>query len=86
MTANLNYWSLLKIKINGKRKKGFLPAKIDVLNENQLILENEREDKSKRESIQIEQPSTLTNTETIFQAMSLVSLRDKEIMGLKSQN
>ena len=41
----------------GKGKR-FPYFKIDVLNENRLILEKEREDKNKRESIQITQPST----------------------------
>ena len=70
----------------GKGKMFPYIAKIDVLNENQLIFEKGGEEKNKNEVIEIYQPSTKTNTESIVQAMSQVSLRDKEIMGLKNQN
>ena len=67
-------------------ERGFLIANIDVLNENQLILEREKGDKNEIEIILATKPSTKTNIEAIIQAMSEVILRDKEIIGLKSQN
>ena len=51
-----------------------------------MILEREKENKNEREVIPTTQPSTETNTEAIVHAMSQVILRDKEIIGLKSQN
>ena len=81
-TVRQSYWCLLKRKINGK-KRGFLIAKIDVLKENQLILEKEKEDKNKEDEVQIVQSTAETNNESIVQAMSQVSLRDLEIVGLK---
>ena len=45
-------------KIQWEKEKCFLTTKIYVLNENQFILEKEREDKNKRESVQIEQLTT----------------------------
>ena len=80
---------LLKLigeKNQWEKERGFLTAKIDVLNENQLILEREKDNKNEREAIPITQPSTETNTKSIVQAMSQVNLRDKEIIGLKNQN
>ena len=41
---------------------GFLIAKIDVLNENRLVLEKEREEKNKKESVETEQTIIETNT------------------------
>ena len=73
---------LIEEHIQWENERGFLTAKIDVLNENQLILE--KGDKNEREIIIATQPSTEMNTEAIVQAMSQVSLRDKEIIGLKS--
>ena len=61
-------------------------VKIDVLNENQLILEKEKQEKIKEEEEQIVQPIAETNTESIVHVMSQVSLRDLEIVGLKSEN
>ena len=81
--------TLLKIieeRNQWEKERGFLAAKIDVLNENQLILERENGDKNEKEVILAAQPSTETNIEAIVQAMSHVILRDKEIIGLKSQN
>ena len=78
--------NLIKEKNKWEKEIGFLTAKIDVLNGNQLILEREKEDKNEREVIPTTQPSTETNTESIIQVMPQVSIRDKEIIGLKSQN
>ena len=44
------------------KEKGLLIAKIDVLNENQLVLENEKEEKNKEDEVKISQPTTETNT------------------------
>ena len=43
---------------------------IDVLNDNQLILENEREEKEKNKQAETSQPSTQKSIEAIVQAMS----------------
>ena len=49
-------------------------------------MEREKEDKNERELDPIAQPSIETNTKAIVQAIVQVSLRDKEIIGLKSQH
>ena len=67
---------LTKEKNQWEKERGFLIAKIDVLNENQLILEKEKEDKNKKKEVQIVHPTTETNIESIVQAMSQMSLRD----------
>ena len=59
---------LLKLigeKNQWEKERGFLTAKIDVLNENQLILEREKEDKKEREVIPTTQPCIETNNEVI---------------------
>ena len=48
-----------------KKKRSFLIAKIDVLNENQLILEKEREEKEKNKQVETSQ----SRTKAIVQAM-----------------
>ena len=53
---------------------------------NQLILEKEKEDKTKDEEVQIVQATAEKNTKAIVHAMSQVILRDIEIIGLKTQN
>ena len=45
-------------KIQWEKEKSFLTAKLYVLNENQLILEKEKQVKDKKESVQIGKPST----------------------------
>ena len=51
-----------------------------------MVLEKEKEEKNKKETVQTKKPSTETNIEDIFWDMSQVIQRDKEIMGLKNQN
>ena len=59
----------------------------DVLNENQLALEKEREEKQKDKQKETGQPGKEANTELIVQAMSQVSLREsEEIKNLKIEN
>ena len=80
---------LLKVvgeQIQWEKEKGFLIAKINVLNENQLAFEKEREEKQKDKLKETYHPSTKENTEAIVQAMSQVSLRDEEIKSLKKGN
>ena len=48
-----------------EKERAFLISKIDVLNENQLDLEREREEKTKNEPIKIDHPGTQTSTEAI---------------------
>ena len=69
-----------------EKERAFLIAKIDVLNENQMILEKEREDKEKKNQFEIGQSSVETSTKSIVQAMSQFSLKDEEIKGLKVEN
>ena len=69
-----------------EKERAFLIAKIDVLNENQMILEKEREDKEKKNQFEIGQSSVETSTKSIVQAMSQVSLKYEEIKGLKLEN
>ena len=45
-----------------EKEIAFLIVKMDVLNENQLIMEKEREDKEKNKWVEIGHPSTETNT------------------------
>ena len=58
------------------KDRGFLTAKIDVLNENQLILEKEKDGKNKEEEVEIIHPTGETNIESIVQDMSPVNIRD----------
>ena len=55
LTDSLGLLSLLlhKKKNQWENEGGFLIAKIYVLNENQLILEKEKEDKNKEDKVQI---------------------------------
>ena len=69
-----------------EKERSFLIAKIDVVNENQMILEKEREEKEKKKQVETDQPSVEKSTECIVQAMFQVSLKDEEIKGLKSKN
>ena len=59
---------------------------IDVLNDNQIILENEREEKEKNKQEETSYPSIETSIEAIVQAIAQVSLRDEEIKSLKTEN
>ena len=68
-----------------ENERDFLIAKIDVLNEYQLILEKEREEKEKNKQVEMSQLSTETSTKAIVQAMSQVRFRDEEIKGLKRE-
>ena len=69
-----------------EKERDFIIAKIDVLNQNQLILEKEREEKEKKEQVETCHPNTEKNIEDIVQALSQVILRDEEIKGLKEKN
>ena len=51
-----NLLKLVEEKNAWEKEKGLLIAKIDVLNENQLVLEKEKENKSKEDEVQIIQP------------------------------
>ena len=57
--------------------KSFLIDTIDFLNENQMILEKQREDKENKKQFEIGQPSVETSIEAIVQAMSQVSLKEE---------
>ena len=57
---------------------------IDVLNDNQLILENEREEKENNKQMGTGKPSTETRTEAMVQNMSQGSLREEETKRLKT--
>ena len=64
----------------------FLIANIDVLNENQMILEKDREEEEKKKQYEIGQPSVETSKKGIVQVMSQLSLKEEEIKGLKVEN
>ena len=50
----------------------------------QYVLEKEKEDKTKEDEVQLIEPIAQTNKKAIVQAMSQVSLKDLEIVGMKS--
>ena len=45
-----------------EKEKGLLIAKIDVLNENQMVLEKEKEEKNREYEVKIIHPIAKTNT------------------------
>ena len=71
---------------NWAKERDFLIAKIDVLNQNQIILEKERGEEEKKKQYEIGQPSVETSKKGIVQVMSQVSLKEEEIKGLKVEN
>ena len=60
----------------GKGKRFFL-AKFDVLYENQIILEKEREEKEKKNQSKKNHQSMETSTNGMVQAMSQESLKEE---------
>ena len=67
-----------------EKERAFIIDKIYVLNENQLVLEKEREEKERNKHVETCHPSRNVSTEAIAQAMSQVSLRDEEKKSLKT--
>ena len=69
-----------------EKEKGLLISKIDVLNENQLPLEKESEEKQKVKIKETNKTSIHRSIGAIVQAMSQFILRDEEIKSLKIEN
>ena len=74
------------IEKSEKMKKFLLVEEVKVLKEKQFILEKQIENKKKQLDVQLIQPITHSNEESVAQAMSQVSLKELEVVGLRNQN